>query len=627
MYSQKGDGGVANIEFNDAKLREILTPKREMESLYDTRRQIPMIMEKYNEAINKNANAATYHKRLKKIRREALDQLKNPTALMAIALDDTERKIATADNKLLQLNAANAAGGDAPKLLSGRGGFDDKGRWILIPAKASTPDSDESSDSKNDPQGDNAKEFAQTMQGDLDKYAANENSFTKALIISAYTGTEPDNPIENMDSTALAEYRDQLLDKKKIIEGSFKQAKEAFIQVLSESVQKLLCVKIFFDHATVKGGNDDRLPTAGLIVTNCKAAKLIDDKVKDKFKSTMRHLSLDVSDKNKIWFAILPHVFDEDFSGGSNSGDLNDDLFADDDEEETVFANGTDFSAAKSIIKIMEECKVMTVFNFAPNSATTFAALNADTVNELQEKLEPLNYEHAVYALPNFTIMREGTVPLGNDDNAQKISVPAMYIDASYVAAGLLIAAQQPNYWTSRGFKEKESFISENACVRIDFESNKIVPKLLTKFNRERSIAWSSEVINALSKKRFGFVFDGDRRYDERTGGFIDKTYILNARTLKQKDGEYQPIFRTLTKDFIRAYLKTYGARDMKLSKSQMNDFLNNVVKEWATQCKRFKTEIINLLLRDGENILQVDNNLKVELSGGEDLLDVEIVD
>ena len=62
---------------------------------------------------------------------------------------------------------------------------------------------------------------------------------------------------------------------------------------------------------------------------------------------------------------------------------------------------------------------------------------------------------------------------------------------------------------------------------------------------------------------------------------------------------------------------------------SQLKDFLNNVVAEWSQQAKKYKAkgDIINLMLKDGENILRDDNNLKVELSGGEDMLDVEIID
>ena len=402
-------------------------------------------------------------------------------------------------------------------------------------------------------------------------------------------------------------------------DGVVEFPKVDFVQFFHSLVQPLIVQRVQLFQRVGNGG----------AFGSVRADKLIDDKIKDKFVSTMRYLGLDVSDDNKLWFAILPHVLDGDYSDDTNgSARLDDDLdFDEDDDEQAHPSNGTDFSAAKSLIKILDECKIMTVFNFEPNPATTFSALNVETIHELQEKLEPLNCEHAVYALPNFTIMREGTVPLSEGTDVIKISVPAMYIDAAYVAAGLLVAAQQPEYWLSRGFKEGESFISENACVRIDFESDKVVSRLLTKFNRERSAPWSAEVVNALSQKHVGFVFDGDRKYDERTGGFIERTYILNARTLKQKDNEYQSIFRTLTKDFIRTYLKTYGARGMKLTSSQLKDFLNNVVAEWTRQRKKYNPEIINLILRDGENILQVEKDLKVELSGGEDLLDVEIVD
>ena len=623
MYSQKSDSGVANIDFNDAKLREILTPKREIDALYDTRRQIPLLMEKYDAAVKKNENAAPIVKKLKNIRRNALEQLKNPTAMMAIRLDDITRKIEAADKKILQLNAAPSNGGEPQRLLSGRGGFDNKGRWVLIPATSSSADSTEASDNVD---GGSTEKFAHIMEGDLDKHAAQESSFTKAMVVSTYTGVELADPMENMDSTALVEYRDKLSGYKEIIEQSFKQAKEAFIQVLSEIVQKILCVKIFFDHATVKGGNDSALPKVGLIVANCTADKLLDDKVRDKFIATMHHLGVELSDDNKLWFAILPHVVDEDFSGSNAAGteSLDDDLDFDDAEEKAPApSNGTDFAAARSLIKIMEDCKILTVFNFAPNPATTFSNLSVETINALQNKVEEFNCEHAVYALPNFTIMREGTVPL--DDSNEKISVPAIYIDASYVAAGLLVAAQQPEFWISRGFKEKESFTSENACVRIDFESDKIISKLLTKFNRERLIAWSADVVNALTKSRFGFAFDGDKRYDENLGAYLQHTYILNARTLKRKDGVYQPIFRTLTKDFIRAYLRSYGS---KLKDSQLKDFLNKTVAEWSQQTRKYRNvEIINLLLGEGENIVRDGSTLKVEFSSGEDFLDVDIVD
>ena len=618
MYSQKGDSGVANIDFNDAKLREILTPKREFEALCDTRRRIPMLMEKRETAIKRNENTAVYDKKLNKTMRDVVDQLKNPAALMSIALDDIGRKIEATDQKLLQLNAPKTDGGDAPKLLSGRGGFNDDGRWILIPAKSSAPDSDENTDSPSDP------DVANKLALYVDKKAPDENKFTKALIVSAYTGRDLTNPFEDMDAAALSKYRGELVESKAVIESSFKQAKEEFIRALSESVQKLLCVKIFFDHATVKGGDNAKLPKVGLIVANCRADKLVDDKIKKKFESTMRHLGL-TDLKKKLWFAILPHVLDDDYSDEDEDIEDDEDLFGSGTQRKSV-TNGTSFSAAKSILRIMDECKITTLFNFVPTDKTTFAALNPETVNDLQETLEPLNFEHAVYALPNFTIMREGTVPLGDDFNAPKIEVPAMYIDAAYVAAGMLIAAQQPDYWTSHGFTAGQDFLSENACARIDFESSRITPAFLTKFNRELDTPWNSEVVDALTKKHFGFVFDGDERYSERIGSSLPRTYILNARTLKRENGEYKTIFRTLMNDFVNAWLKTYSSALM-LDGSQVKDF-RRTVEDWKTQCRKYKnSEPINLLLRTGEDIVVDGDEVKIIFTDGEERTPIKIVD
>lgn len=623
MYNQKADSGVADIEFNDAKIKEILTPKREIEKLYDTRRQIPLLMERYNEKIKKNENASSVLKSMNKIRKDALEQISRPTSLMAIGLDDAKRQIEAIDKKLLPAKTGGADGDSSKALESGRGGFDENGRWILIPAKSSASDSDESSDSKSDPTGNSQEKFALIVRDDLNKRAPQESSFTKKLIIAAYTGVELDNPLEKKNAAELVVYREELIDRKNIMEALFKQAKESFIKALSENVQKLLSVQIFFEHATGSSNKDAKLPKGvGVIVANCTAAKLVG--IKDKFESAMKHLSR-VNDKNKIWFAVMPNVIEEDL--GDEDGDeedLDNSAFGDnvvDEGENKKHTGGTDFSAAKTILKIMDACKILTVFNFAPTEKTTFSAINADTIDELQEELEAVEYEHAVYALPNFTIMRSGSVPMNDEPDAPKIPVPAIYINASYVAAGLLVAAQQPEFWIKQGFKDGKNFTKRNPCVRVDFEAEEVTNALLTHFNRERSIDWSEDVINALSKNRFGFAFTGDRRFD-RDNNLIKNTYILNARTLKKIDGKYQQIFRPLTKNFIETFLST-----SLLTSDSLKKFLRETVADdWKREGGR-TPDSINLVLREGEDIFLTDDELEVQFLGGKEKISVKVTE
>ena len=86
MYSKKGTSGQANIEFNDAKVREILTPKRELEKLYNMRRQIPLLYERKEELLKKNENPGAIDRKIKEIRRDALEHLQRPTSLISLAL-------------------------------------------------------------------------------------------------------------------------------------------------------------------------------------------------------------------------------------------------------------------------------------------------------------------------------------------------------------------------------------------------------------------------------------------------------------------------------------------------------------------------------------------------------------
>lgn len=478
------------------------------------------------------------------------------------------------------------------------------------------------------------KLLAGIIQKDIEKkFQDDVTSREKALIVSAYTGVDiqAENPLENMNRDEIVEYRAGLVENKNIYENLFRDTKESFVKSLSEVIRKILSVKIFFDHATVKGAD---LPEEGLIIANCKPRKLLE--VKDTFAERMNHYGK--SEVNgKIWFAIVPNIIDDIFGGSSSSNtggieDIDGDL---DDEEEIDDEQNTsdeklDFETAKLLLNILEESHILTTFNFAPAEETTFSNISPKTINNIQKKLAALgnNKEHLVYAMPNFTIMKEGYVPINpKEKNSPQISVPAIYIDAAYVAAGLLVASQQTDFWFSKGFKDGENFLRVNECVRIDLESDDVTRVLLTKFNRERSIAWSENVINAFTKNRFGFVFDGDKKTDSVTGNDVSHTYILNARTLKTKEEIYQPIFRTLLKDCINVYLKKISGSQTK--ESDIENFVTRSVNAWKQQRERYKNKnIINFILRANENISnEGKGKLKVEFADGDDFVNIEIIE
>ena len=621
MYTQKGDSGLANIDFNDEKIREILSPKSEMEYFYDTRRQLPLLLEQYEECIKRHENPASIIKKINKLRREAIQKSKNLSSGIAIKHDDNQRKMEIIDDALKQ--SKNSQSNDAdntPLLQSGRPDWDENGKLIFIPAKSSASD-DPKNDSPSDPQSDPLEKFSKTMEDDLKKYAPDSSNYARALVVSAYTGRDIQaaKPSNQMNLAELVEYREDLEKDQIFLENLYKQMKEALIEALSDVVQKILSVKIFFDHATVQGTESDSLPKAGLIIANCKASKLVGSRVKDKFAERMKHYGKKESRDKKIWFAILPDVDDTVVYD-----DVNDELqepFGDPyggtyekAPDKKVSSDKVDFNAAKSLLKIMDESNITTVFNFTPTEEMTFSGINVNTIKNIKDTFSEINNEHAVYAMPNFTIMKSGSVPVSDAPNSPEIKVPAIYISASYVAAGLLVAAQQPGFWMNRGFKNEKTFLKKNACIRIDLESNVVTRKLLTKFNRERSIEWNQDIVDYLTQPRFGFVFTGDQKYNFEDGKYFNNTYILNARTLgKNSNGEYQPIFAVLLRDFLNAYLNSLG---LPLSEESLKNFFREVA-DWKNQQKDYNTDIINLMLRSGEDITQDGSTWSIKLKDG----------
>ena len=231
-----------------------------------------------------------------------------------------------------------------------------------------------------------------------------------------------------------------------------------------------------------------------------------------------------------------------------------------------------------------------------------------------------INYPHAVYAYPNFTLMRERYISITGDTEGSKLTVPAIYIDAAYPAAGMLVASQQLQCLKKRGLGNFIITDRDNMnFIRLDLEDKVVQDHLKTKFNRENVTAWSQSVFNAITDSMFGFSFCGDETAEK-----TQNTYVLTARTLaKMENQKYKPVYRVLMEDFIYAlavpiFKKKREDIDAKL--------IREIVENWKDAAKRYaENPQINLVLKKGEDVGWSEpnsNQLKITFNGDSEVLD-----
>lgn len=592
MYSQKGGSGLSNLDFPENKIKEILTPDAQMEEVYDMRRTLRSLAIDYEKAREAGQSTKPYEDGIYKCREKISEKFEDsPRALLALAITETTKKIETAREGISQLE--NAESGETPALAFGRLGFDANGKLTVkkIPEKTTGKDGDDAEVLSLEERA--IKPVLALVEADIREYGP-EDEFSQALVLSAYAPAE----VRNEEAKTLPQLQEEvsrLTQDKEMYEKVYRQAQDAFIKTLALAAQKMLCVKVFFDHATVKGGSDGKLP-AGLLVTNCKASKLLKDDIKNNFATAMKHMG-EATEGKKIWFGILPDVQQEE-AVPEAAGGLNRPLRPRGERkaDKKISSNVVDLTVALTLLDVMNKSSILTVFSFAPDKENSFATLSANSVEKMENLVKDHNNPHAVLAYPNFTVMREGTLELGNE----KITIPAVYVSACYVAAGLLAASQQPEMLESRGLGSR--LIPGNACTRIDLEDEDLINMLPTKFNRELAYSWPTDVIPKITRRRFGFVFCSDPKRDVKTREPVKYSYVLQARTLGTVEDKYQPIYRTLTQDFIDAYMREFSPGE-DVSEEMIGQFEEDF-RKWENEAnKGANSKKLNVMLQPNEKM------------------------
>ena len=621
MYSKKGSSNQSNWEFDDKDILRILSPERELKEAKTIRKNLAYVEKEMWKAYDANEDTSPYKGKIIQYRRQIASKYQSsPAALIPLAIDDVKTKI-----QALLPGAGSSDGGDSvPLLQGGQLAFDETGELKLLEGPAED-------NNEQDNVSEHQDNIAGWIEADYDAtIGADGNPFVKSLMVDVYAPQTQSQSLMNLSEEERMAQVAVLRDHKNKYETYYARTKDNFIKTVTELAEKVIGVKVFFDNATAGSGNSSNLESL-LIVTNCKPSDLVEDSRLPKFKSYIKNIGLEKGSK-KCWFGILPGVaYDAAADDAQNSvDDINQGLNFKKKapEHKTHAGDCLNLQVAKQILSVLDEGHILTTFNISTedDESNSFDTITPSSIREKKERFHDWNFDHAVYAYPNFMLMRIRRV---DATESEKIMVPNFYIDAAYPAAGLLVASQQISSLKARGFGDRLITDMDNMnCVRIDLEDPSLSKGMSTHFNRENIMNWSQGVMNAIQEDRFGFAFCGNEIY-----GDLQNSYVLTARVLKKmKNKQYKPIYRVLMQDFI---YELVGSRLQKRKKMIDDVLLNKWVPEWQMAAKRFADDPrLNEMLQMGEKEPETiawdpvkPNKLVIHFRTGDEVLDAVEID
>ena len=629
LYDQKKNSGDSNLEFDYSMVSRLLSPNTVLDRAKQLRKDLDYNYQKLIELGDGSSYEKNkYIKQINNIRREIVTQYKDSfTGVIKLALADASQKLALIDSNSSSKTDGVAVLEDGMKKQPCLLGFDEKGNLDIRLIEIQDNNAEVAQlECKND------TKLLQIISDDYDKYSDQSNgNFVKNIIVNTYctdtqVGVLPD--------------REELVEKRNMYTALYKNSQEKFIRAISSAVEKLLNVKTFFEHAVVP---KQKQINSSVIISNCTAEKLLDDTdgVKTDLISFLKEASKET--KYRIWFAVVPAVGDSEFIDNVDEEiTMDDDLFGD-EENEAKNVKTTDgdmrisLSALKEMLAILKDARITTFFNFRANEKTGFSNLTQETLQKYRDKLESVKGNHyAVFTYPNFTVLpkKETNVKIGETEydsvsQDERVNIPGIYIDSSYIAAGLVAASQNPDYLTAKYSKNK--ICPGYPCVRYDFERDNNRFIMLTKMNREGKVSWNSDVEENISKDKFGFCFCGNSKY--YNGQLVNNSYIFNTRNMYvDEDGQYEPLYKRLTMDFVEHYLriKSPSAHGNTVKKSDVQAFIKDDVAEWSINSQKdYENNILRSSGSTTESIKveSIDGNdvLKMEFYGNESEMDIEI--
>lgn len=608
LIETKTAQGLSNVDFKFENLLDMISPKKVMDDIRQCRKEIQYVYSKYDELDEEDPKKLDLGDKLNYMFEEASNNYNNVMAMLPLAIEDIK-------TRLLLGNGDNEQNDEELKI--GILSMGEQGELKILEAPKEEKNAMVTLD-------DNANTgLIEAFKEDY--YAINEtpSDYVGDLIVRTFCPLTSTLESKVDIETEVSNYNTYL--------EFYKTAKDDFVKTVKPLIEKILGVKMFFDQYDTE--NKGMKPS--LLITNNK----LDMTVKGSNLPRLITYLNTVNDKNDfsntIWFGIVPSIQMK----AKEKAKLKRMRFKGNQKSEKPDMNTIE--SLTMLLNTVRDYKIQIFFSFETNEETTFSNMAVNGIDKYIDKCEPLTKkdysEFAIPCIPNFTIIpkdksgvildskmivnENGLANMSKEkEDILKLWIEGVYIDASYVAAGLTSAYQCPEYL-------KDVF--KNASpkypgVRFDIEADDYALNVTTTLAKEIS-GFTNNIKNAINRKNFGFVFSSENA--QLKGRDIKQITVYKARSLQVVGNDFDSIYKTTVTTYIERMLRFHT-----------NDFKqDNIIKFFSnnpnSQKSRWMTDkgYINSIIKDGDDInFIIDEeigscNIDITFNGSVKNLEVEI--
>lgn len=536
MVETKTSMGIPNVDFRFEKILELISPKKVVDDIKQTRKEIHYLYGEYDKIDEGDPLKLDIADRLNVKFEEASQNYNNVLGMLPLAIEDIKTRLLFGQEdpyhaKPFELGILTM--GDEGELKVIEAPKDDGKQLVAIEEGTNNA-------------------LVTAFEEDYENITDRPTDYVKNLVVRAFCPLPAINSPTAIDvKKEVQNYNDYLT--------FYRDSKNAFIKVVKPLMEKILGVKTFFDQYQTKV---KEMPPR-LLVTNARLEMTVKSQYLPRTKAFLNSVNNKNNFDNTIWYAIVNNI---DFETEDNKR-IRRERFKGNIKVVNKDANTMESLAV--ILNTLKDYRVQTFFSFDTNDETTFMKLATHGIDRYMDKCKVLmrqEYsEFSIPCLPNISVVpknKSGVVVdslMEYTENGAQLSedkkdllkfwINGIYISGSYVAAGLMAAYQCPAFLR----KHFKTATLEFPGVRFDVEADDnalVVPSTLAK----EISGYTATIKDIINHRSFGFILSSDN--NQLNGRDVNRIKIYKARSLSMQDNTFEAVYRTQVASYVARYLR-----------------------------------------------------------------------